>query len=79
MENKKSNYSYNEPIIEFSIASVLTIAFIVLVIATGFYWGYLFILIVPLYFVIDGIFTTKRIKNYKKQEENRKIDSETSN
>ena len=69
-----SNYSYKEPIIEYSIAGAIIIAFIVLTIITGFYWGYLFILIIPAYFIVDGILTHKRIHNYKKQEEKREIE-----
>ena len=79
MEQKKSNYSFKEPIIEFSIAGAVIIIWLIFVIATGFYWGYLFILIVPLYFIIDGIITLRRILNYKKQEQNRKMEESETN
>ena len=75
MQNK-SNYSFKEPIIEYSLSGAIIIAWIILVIATDFYWGYLFILVIPLYLLIDGILTHKRIINYKKQEQNRKITEE---
>lgn len=75
----KSNYSFKEPIIEYSIGGAIIIAWIVLVIITGFYWGYLFILIIPAYFLIDGILTHKRIINYKKQEQSRKIEETDTN
>ncbi len=63
----ESSHTLKEPIIEYSIAAVGLIAFIVLLIVTGFYWGYLFILIVPVFFIIDGIVTHKRILRYRKQ------------
>ena len=73
MENN-SNYSYMEPIIEYIIAGVIIIAFIVLVWRTGFYWGYLAILIIPIAFIINGILTHIKIRNYKRQEAERKIE-----
>ena len=76
MEKSRSNHSYKEPIIEFSISFVALIIFIVLLCATGFYWGYLLILIVPLFFVIDGFISIKKIRRYKKQEEEKIMDEE---
>lgn len=78
MEKSRSNHSYKEPIIEFSISFVALIIFIVLLCATGFYWGYLLILIVPLFFVIDGFISLKKIRRYKKQEE-KIMDEENKN
>ena len=75
-ENEKPkllpSYSLKEPIIEYSIGGVMLIAWIVLVIVTGFYWGYLLFLIVPLYFLIDGFVTHRRILRYRKQSEEKK-------
>lgn len=79
MEKSRSNHSYKEPIIEFSISFVALIIFIVLLCATGFYWGYLLILIVPLFFVIDGFISLKKIRRYKKQEEEKIMDEENKN
>jgi len=77
--NTKSNYSIKEPLIEYIIAGIVIIAWAVLNIITGFYWGYLFILIVPAFFLIDGIVSHRRILNYKKQEESRKNEEVESN
>ena len=75
-ENEKPkllpSYSLKEPIIEYSIGGVMLIAWIVLVIITGFYWGYVLFLIIPLYFLIDGFFTHRRILRYRKQSEEKK-------
>lgn len=77
-ENKKSAYSFKEPIIEYSIAGVILIAWIVLIIITGFYIGYLLILLIPAFFIIDGIVTHKKILNYKKQELERNTSTDDS-
>ena len=71
-DNKKqfySDYSLKEPIIEYSIGGVIAIAFVVITIITGFYWGYLFILIPSLFFIIDGFLTHRRIIRYRKQKQ----------
>ena len=69
-ENKElfdDAYSLKEPIILYSISGVVLIAWIVLVIITGFYLGYLLILIVPAFFIISGILTHKKILGYRRQ------------
>ena len=71
-DNKKqfySDYSLKEPIIEYFIGGVIAIAFVVITIITGFYWGYLFILIPSLFFIIDGFLTHRRIIRYRKQKQ----------
>ena len=80
-EQKKfqNRYSLKEPIIELSIGGAIIIGWIILLIITGFYWGYLLILIVPLYFTIDGIFTYKRIMGYRKQKEERENKENNNN
>ena len=75
----QNRYSLKEPIIEFSIGGAVLIGWIVLLIITGFYWGYLLILIVPLFFIIDGIFTYKRIIGYRKQKEERENKENNNN
>ena len=75
-ENEKPklepNYTLKEPIIEYSIGGVFLLAWIILLIITGFYWGYLLFLIVPLYFLIDGFVTHRRILRFRKQKEEKK-------
>jgi len=75
MEQNKlleKNYSFKEAIIEYSIAAAIVLVFVILLIATGFYWGYSLMLIPAGFFLIDGIITHRRVLRYRKQKENRK-------